>query len=214
MSIDAYQGPQYSQSILRKNTLNDCPFEQFSIWYSEAEKECSGYANPVSLATVSSEGQPVVRTVLLKGQDKQGFRFYTNYQSRKGKHLSANPKTSMCFYWEELERQVIVIGAVEKLSAEESDNYFATRLRGSQIGAHVSSQSQLIDNREELQAEMQRLEEQYADTQIPRPDHWGGFILIPESIEFWQGQPDRLHDRLIYTRSGDKSSWTINRLAP
>lgn len=224
MSIDAYrgssyEGPAFSKSALRRSMLKQCPIEQFGYWYKEAEQRCSGYANPVSLGTVGPEGQPVVRTVLLKGFDTSGFRFYTNYNSRKGSHLKANPKASMCFYWEELERQVIVLGSVEKLSDEDSDQYFATRGHGSQIGAHVSSQSQVIDNREELETEMQRLQERYAEKEVPRPRHWGGFLLKPESIEFWQGQPDRLHDRFIYEapiepHSSEATNWTISRLAP
>lgn len=217
MSIDAYLGPAFSKAALRRAMLKESPFDQFSSWYTDAETKCSGYASPVSLGTSSPDGQPVVRIVLLKGFDESGFRFYTNYDSRKGTHLKDNPKVSMCFYWEELERQVIILGSVAKLSAEDSDAYFATRGRGSQIGAHVSSQSQVIKNREELELETQRLEQQYANLNVPRPANWGGFLLVPNSIEFWQGQPDRLHDRFIYQRDnkGDnKDGWTIDRLAP
>jgi len=212
MSIDAYQGPAFSKSALKKSMLKDCPFEQFKIWYSDAEQQCAGYANPVSLGTVGSDGQPVVRTVLLKGYDTSGFHFYTNYESRKGHHIETNPKVSMCFYWEELERQVIILGAAVKLSAENSDEYFASRERGSQISAHVSSQSQVINTRKELETTMHRLEKLYKDREVPRPKHWGGFLLQPNSIEFWQGQPDRLHDRFIYENAG--ADWTISRLAP
>lgn len=219
MSIDAYQGPAFNKTVLKRDMLKSCPIEQFGLWYKEAEEKCSGYANPVSLGSVSPDGQPVVRTVLLKGFDRSGFRFYTNYESRKGCHLKTNPKASMCFYWEELERQVIVLGSVAKLSKEDSDQYFATRGHGSQIGAHVSSQSQVINNREELETEMHRLEELYKEKEVPRPENWGGFLLRPGSIEFWQGQPDRLHDRFIYEaalepHSSEAAGWTISRLAP
>lgn len=211
MSIDAFQGPSFSLSPLRKAMLENDPFKQFASWYKEAEQACK-YANPVSLATANSDGQPVVRTVLLKGYDQSGFRFYTNYASRKARQLLSNPKASMCFYWEALERQVIVLGSVEKLSAEDSDQYFATRGRGSQIGAHVSSQSQVIEHREILEKQAQQLESLYQGKSVPRPENWGGYCLVPTSIEFWQGQPDRLHDRFIYERSNQ--NWSISRLAP
>lgn len=211
MSIDAFQGPSFSVAPLRRDMLDADPFNQFATWYSEAEQACQ-YANPVSLATVSPEGQPVVRTVLMKGYDSSGFCFYTNYESRKSRHLQHNPKVAMCFYWEPLERQVLIQGIVEKLGPGESDEYFSTRGRGSQIGAHVSAQSQVIENRQTLETEAQRLEELYQDKAVPRPANWGGFKLIPDSLEFWQGQPDRLHDRFIYERS--ESGWEISRLAP
>lgn len=212
MSIDAYRGPAFTSEPLSKKGLNDCPFEQFRLWFAEAEEKCSNYANPMSLATCGADGQPIVRTVLLKGFDERGFNFYTNYESRKGQQLSENPKASICFYWEELERQVIVIGQVEIMSAEESDHYYLTRPRGSQIGAHVSQQSQPIENREVLEREAAELESTYFDKPIPRPPNWGGYRLQAESIEFWQGQPDRLHDRFIYQKEG--KSWSITRYAP
>jgi pyridoxamine 5'-phosphate oxidase len=212
MSIDAYRGPAFTSDPLNKKGLSKDPFEQFRLWFAEAEEKCSNYANPMSLATCGTDGQPVVRTVLLKGFDTRGFNFYTNYESRKGQQLAENPKASICFYWEELERQVIVIGQVEKMSAEESDDYYLTRPRGSQIGAHVSQQSQPIENREVLEREAGELESAYFDKPVPRPKNWGGYRLVPESIEFWQGQPDRLHDRFIYRK--EKTAWTITRYAP
>ena len=212
MSIDAYRGPAFTSDPLNKKGLSEDPFEQFRLWFAEAEEKCSNYANPMSLATCGTDGQPVVRTVLLKGFDTRGFNFYTNYASRKGQQLAENLKASICFYWEELERQVIVIGQVEKMSAEESDDYFLTRPRGSQIGAHVSQQSQPIDNREVLEREAEELESSYFDKPVPRPSNWGGYRLVPQSIEFWQGQPDRLHDRFIYRK--EKQAWSVTRHAP
>jgi len=212
MSIDAYRGPAFTSEPLHKKMLHEDPFEQFRRWYTEAEEKCSNYANPMSLATCGPDGQPVVRTVLLKGFDNKGFNFYTNYQSRKGRHLDENSKASVCFYWEELERQVIVIGQAVKMSDEESDDYYLTRPRGSQISAHVSKQSQPIRGRDLLEDEAEKLEVAYFDKPVPRPKNWGGYRLIPESIEFWQGQPDRLHDRFIYKKNG--SAWTIGRYAP
>lgn len=223
MSIDAYQGsddsrdladqgPQFTKEPLLRSQLNSDPITQFRKWYEEAEKAVR-YPNQVSIGTVSKSGQPVVRTVLLKGFDQQGFRFYTNYQSRKAIHLEANPKISMCLYWEELERQVIILGSVVKLPEQESNEYFATRGKGSQIGAHVSSQSQVVKNRAELKSHFAELELQYKDKNVPRPAHWGGYCIVPDSIEFWQGQPDRVHDRFIYRIQTDKH-WVIERLAP
>jgi len=212
MSIDAYRGPAFTSEPLHKKGLLDDPFEQFRLWFAEAEEKCSNYTNPMTLATCGKDGQPVARTVLLKGFDTRGFNFYTNYESRKGQQLAENPKASICFYWEELERQVIVIGQVEKMSAEESDDYFLTRPRGSQIGAHVSQQSQPIDNREVLEREAEELESSYFDKPVPRPSNWGGYRLVPQSIEFWQGQPDRLHDRFIYRK--EKQVWSVTRHAP
>ncbi len=212
MSIDAYLGPMFTSEPLHKSMLHEDPLEQFHRWYSEAEQKCSNYANPMALATCGLDGQPIVRTVLLKGFDHRGFNFYTNYESRKGKQLAENPRASACFYWEELERQVIVTGQVSKMNPEESDDYFLTRPRGSQIGAHVSKQSQPIEERKTLEDEATELETQYFDKPVPRPENWGGYRLAPDSIEFWQGQPDRLHDRFIYTRKDN--GWMITRYAP
>lgn len=212
MSIDAYRGPAFTSEPLHKKMLHKDPFEQFRRWYTEAEEKCSNYANPMSLATCGSDRQPVARTVLLKGFDSKGFNFYTNYLSRKGRQLSENPRASACFYWEELERQVIIIGQVSKMSEEESDDYYLTRPRGSQIGAHVSQQSQPIESRKMLEDQANRLEAEYFDKPVPRPKNWGGYRLIPQSIEFWQGQPDRLHDRFIYEKNN--GDWSISRYAP
>jgi len=176
MSIDAYQdsensrdltdkGPQFKQKPLSRTNLHAHPITQFSRWYKEAEQQVR-YPNQVSIGTVSAEGQPVVRTVLLKGFDDQGFRFFTNYQSRKATHLNLNPKISMCIYWEKLERQIIILGEITKLSDKESDDYFATRGKGSQIGAHVSSQSQVVKSRKILESQFTKLPFYLSET------HW------------------------------------------
>ena len=212
MSIDAFQGPQFTASPLLREMLDADPFNQFEIWYKEAEAKVSGYASPMTLAACGNDGQPIARTVLLKGVSPEGFCFYTNYQSRKAQQLEQNPKASLCLFWEELERQVLILGSVVKMTAEESDAYFASRPRGSQLGAHVSQQSQEIASRATLEYELTRIEEKVADTEVSRPEHWGGYRLVPSSIEFWQGQPDRLHDRFIYEKSDQ--GWSIKRLAP
>lgn len=188
------------------------PFTQFTKWYADAEKACRFYPNHMTLSTADDKGRPQSRVVLLKEADAEGFVFFTNYQSRKGQQLSNNPAASLTFFWEELERQVNILGKVVKVSAEESDEYFASRARGSQIGAWVSHQSSQIDDREVLQQEKARLTETYQDKEIPRPSHWGGYRLLPERVEFWQGQPDRLHDRLEYELTN--KGWQLRRLSP
>ncbi len=197
--------------LLESDLVAD-PLEQFAKWFAEAEKACRFYPNHMTLSSVDSQGAPQSRIVLLKGVDDQGFVFFTNYQSRKGQQLQANQKASITFFWEELERQVNISGTAVKVSSEESDEYFASRARGSQIGAWVSRQSSEIDNRDQLETEKQRLTAQYEGLEVPRPPHWGGFRIIPTRIEFWQGQPDRLHDRLEYILEND--NWKIHRLSP
>ncbi|MBC6428428.1 MAG: pyridoxamine 5'-phosphate oxidase [Cellvibrionales bacterium] len=197
---------------LRRTDLDPDPFAQFAIWYKQAEVKCQRYPNPIALATSTTDGRPLVRTVLLKGIDHRGFCFYSNYRSRKAAHLDANPAAAFCLYWEELERQIIVAGQVEKMSTAESAAYFATRPHGSQLGAHASPQSQPLPDRAALETRMQKLRKQYADRKVPCPPHWGGYRLVPDSVEFWQGQADRLHDRFLYRASPD--GWTLTRLAP
>ncbi len=197
---------------LLESDLAPDPFSQFRKWYAEAEEACRYYPNHMTLSTVDADGAPQSRIVLLKAADSEGFVFYTNYLSRKGQQLATNPIASLTFFWEELERQVNILGKVVKVSSEESDEYFASRARGSQIGAWVSQQSAQIDNREVLQQAKERLAETYQDKEVPRPEHWGGYRLIPEKVEFWQGQPDRLHDRLEYRL--DDNDWQLRRLSP
>jgi pyridoxamine 5'-phosphate oxidase len=197
---------------LHESDLVADPLKQFASWYADAEKACRFYPNHMTLSSVDDRGAPQSRIVLLKGVDAEGFVFFTNYQSRKGQQLENNSAASITFFWEELERQVNISGSVSQVSAEESDEYFASRERGSQIGAWVSRQSSEIDDRSVLEEEKLRLTEVYEGKQVPRPAHWGGYRLFPERIEFWQGQPDRLHDRLEYQL--DKGEWIIHRLSP
>ena len=203
---------QYEKGSLSRKDMLASPFDQFACWYSDAEKACRFYANNMVLSTCDSLGQPHSRTVLLKGLDRSGFVFFTNYQSRKAADLETNPKAALTFFWEELERQVNVDGFIEKVSSAESDEYFATRPRGSQIGAWVSAQSAEIPDRDCLTREQQRLESFYNDADVPRPPHWGGYRLIPARIEFWQGQGNRLHDRFEYQLN--QGIWQIKRLSP
>lgn len=203
---------QYKIGDLSESDMDSSPFVQFAKWYKDAETACRYFPNNMTLSTVDDKGAPFSRVVLLKTMDERGFVFYTNYQSRKGKQLEANTAASITIFWPELERQVNISGLSEKVTESESDEYFATRPRGSQIGAWVSNQSETISSRETLTLEQNRLEELYLDKEIPRPPHWGGFRVLPQQVEFWQGQPDRLHDRIEYTLSDDK--WSVKRLAP
>ena len=203
---------QFGLNTLEEADLSKDPFTQFTRWYAQAEKACRFYPNHMTLSTVDELGAPQSRIVLLKAADPQGFVFFTNYQSRKGKQLQDNSSACITFFWEELERQVNISGKAVKISAEESDEYFSSRARGSQIGAWVSRQSAVIANRELLQQEKDRLTALYLDQEIPRPQHWGGYRLLPERVEFWQGQPDRLHDRMEYVLENE--NWSVHRLSP
>jgi pyridoxamine 5'-phosphate oxidase len=167
---------------------------------------------PMALATVDSTGQPSVRMVLLRGVDERGFVFHTNYNSRKARDLTANPRGALCFHWHTLEEQIRIEGTIERLSDGESDAYFSSRPRGSQIGAWASDQSAVLANREALEEKYRALERQYEGEPIRRPPFWGGYRLVPSHIEFWYGRPDRLHDRILYTR--DRDGWRIERLYP
>jgi pyridoxamine 5'-phosphate oxidase len=189
------------------------PYILFEKWFQEALKVKALDANAMALATVSSAGKPSLRTVLLKGYDSKGFIFYTNYQSHKGTDMAARPVASLLFFWPQLSRQIRIDGPVKKVPDWESDEYFQTRPRGSQLGAWASDQSRVIGNRELLEQQMKNLEKKYEGKVIPRPSHWGGYRVAPESIEFWKGRPNRLHDRLVYRRKG-KDGWKRERLAP
>ena len=167
---------------------------------------------PVTLATADTNGQPSARMVLLRGVDERGFTFFTNYDSRKGRELDANPKASLCIHWVALDEQIRIEGAVERVSDNESDAYFASRPRGSQLGAWASEQSQLLPSRETLEERYRDIERRFEDRPVARPPFWGGYRLVPRRIEFWYGRPDRLHDRVLYVRDG--SSWRIERLYP
>jgi pyridoxamine 5'-phosphate oxidase len=201
----------YALRSLDESDVDANPFTQFHAWLSEALKAEVPEPTAMTLATVDSAGQPSARIMLLKALDERGFVFYTNYESRKGKHLAANPRAALTFFWKELERQVRIEGTIEKVSSKESDEYFAIRPLGSRIGAWASTQSATIESRQWLEARVKVAEAQYGDNP-PRPPHWGGYRVLPEWLEFWQGRQSRLHDRIAYSRSG--SAWTISRLSP
>ncbi len=203
----------YTKGTLTTNDVFLEPIAQFQRWFNEAIKAQLPEPNAMHLATVSVDNKPVGRVVLLKGVDSQGFTFFTNYQSRKGHDLAAHPYAAITFFWVELERQVRIEGAIEKVSGEESDAYFAVRPRSSQIGAWVSAQSTVIQSRELLEERTQYYEVEFEGKPVPRPPHWGGYRLVPRYVEFWQGRPSRLHDRLAYTKL-DADNWKIERLSP
>jgi pyridoxamine 5'-phosphate oxidase len=188
------------------------PIEQFKALYALAQQKYPREPNAATLATVGEEGSPSARVVLIKSVDEQGFVFYTNLESRKGLELKARPVAAICFYWPELEQQVRVEGRVEQVSDQEADAYFATRPRGSQIGAWASRQSQRLGSRDELERRALELEHRFEGREIPRPSFWSGFRLVPESIEFWKSRPNRLHDRALYRRVGDR--WKVELLYP
>ena len=185
---------------------------QFSRWWNEAIESHIDEVNAMTLCTVTPEGLPQGRIVLLKGLDATGFTFFTNYSSNKGRQMAVQPAACLVFFWKELERQVRITGTVEKVSAAESDAYFQSRPPGSRLGAWASPQSQVIASRHVLENRQQALESEFAAGNIPRPEHWGGYRVIPATIEFWQGRPSRLHDRILYTKTN--GAWAISRLAP
>jgi pyridoxamine 5'-phosphate oxidase len=189
------------------------PFKQFQTWFSDALAANLLEPNAMTLATVTRDGKPSARAVLLKGFDVRGFVFYTNYESRKGQELAENPWAALVLFWAELERQVRIEGKIEKCSALESDTYFRSRPLGSRLGAWASHQSQVISSRKVLEHRLEELMAEYANRDVPRPSYWGGYRLNPTSIEFWQGRPNRLHDRLRYRLLTD-GSWLIERLSP
>lgn len=202
----------YARGSLDEASVDADPIRQFETWFKQALDARLPEPNTMTLATVDARGYPSARIVLVKGFDERGFVFFTNYESRKGHDLAANPHASLLFYWIELERQVRIEGTVVKTSAEESDAYFASRPLGSRIGAWASDQSREIAGRALLEAREKAFAERYGENP-PRPPHWGGCRLVPETIEFWQGRPSRLHDRILYTREAD-GHWRISRLSP
>lgn len=204
---------EYDTHGLRRADLHSDPFKQFGAWFAAALAADIRDVNAMSLATATPDGKPSVRIVLLKAFDDRGFTFFTNYDSEKGKHLETNPRASLNFFWPKLERQIRISGSVERTSREDSAAYFHSRPPGSRLGAWVSKQSEVIDSRQILDARLEQMEERFADGEIPLPPHWGGYRLKPDQIEFWQGRPNRLHDRFRYSRQAD-GAWQIDRLAP
>lgn len=196
-----------------EDVLNN-PLEQFRVWFKEALASGLPEPNAMHISTVDTHHRPSSRIVLLKELDTKGFVFYTNYDSKKGQDLATNPYSSLTFFWVDLERQVRIEGRAEKVSERESDDYFAIRPRASQIGAWVSNQSELLVSREILDEKQRQFENQFADQAVPRPPHWGGYRIVPDKIEFWQGRPSRLHDRIAYELSEHDNSWAIARLSP
>ena len=212
MNISSIRREYQLKSLSEQDVTSD-PIKQFSIWWDEAVSAEIDEVNAMTLSTVKSDGIPASRIVLLKGYDERGFVFYTNYESNKGKQISENASVSLLFFWKEVERQVRIQGICERVSAEESDAYFYSRPLGSQLGAWASPQSQVIETRAILESKAAELELQYRDVKIPRPPHWGGLRVMPIELEFWQGRNNRLHDRIVYTKTPTEN-WEIKRLAP
>lgn len=197
---------------LSESDVNPDPIAQFNTWFSEAQRAEVPEPNAMVLGTSTVDGFPSTRVVLLKGVSDNGFVFYTDYRSRKGQELDANPRASLCFFWQALERQVRITGAVQRVSREESRAYFESRPVGSRIGATASVQSSTLASREELERRAAELQSQFANGDVPLPDHWGGYRVLPVSIEFWQGRSSRLHDRILFSRTDE--GWVRSRLSP
>jgi pyridoxamine 5'-phosphate oxidase len=212
MKIDLARS-EYERGALIRSNLKPDPFDQFAVWFGEACQSKVVEPNAMSLATASADGRPLVRTVLLKSYDTRGFVFYTNLESRKARHISENPNVSILFPWLALERQVIINGSAERISAAESLAYFLTRPRGSQLGAWVSQQSSVVTSRKALEMQWEEMKRKFGEGEVPLPSWWGGYRVVPRDVEFWQGRASRLHDRFLYSRSDD-GGWTIARLAP
>ncbi len=204
---------EYRQRKLNIEDVSDNAMHQFDRWWQDAVSSDIDEVNAMTLATSSADGLPAARIVLLKGFHDRGFQFFTNYESYKGKQLQENPRACLVFFWKELERQIRITGIVEKVSQKESDEYFQSRPAGSRIGAWASPQSEVIESAEWLSLRASQMETDFADNGIPRPPHWGGYLVRPVTIEFWQGRPNRLHDRLQYSLQ-ENGTWKIERLAP
>jgi len=203
----------YQGEGLTEDQVDSDPLRQFQAWFAQAVEEESFEANAMTLATATPAGAPSARVVLLKEVDDDGaFVFFTNYDSRKARELTENPRAALVFWWPTRSRSVRLEGSVERVPAQRSQEYFATRPRGAQIGAWASRQSQPLASREELEEATARLTSEFGEGPVPRPEHWGGFRLVPQRIEFWQGRPSRLHDRLVFTRS--EGGWVVGRLSP
>lgn len=202
----------YALASLTEADVDADPIRQFERWFADAVSARVPEPNAMALSTATRDGVPSGRIVLLKGVDANGFVFYTDYRSRKGVELSENPLAALTFLWKEIERQVRITGSVSRVSTPESEAYFRTRPPGSRLGAWASRQSSVIANREELEAQLQEIALRFPNGDVPLPSHWGGFRVMPDEIEFWQGRSDRLHDRLLYRRL--ESGWVISRLSP
>ena len=202
----------YALATLDERDVDADPIRQFERWFADAAAARVPEPNAMTLSTATRDGVPSARIVLLKGVDANGFAFYTDYRSRKGAELAENPLAALTFLWKEIERQVRITGSVSRVSTQESEAYFRTRPPGSRLGAWASHQSAVLASREELEARVQDVIGRFPDGDVPLPPHWGGFRVAPDEIEFWQGRPDRLHDRLLYRRG--EGSWQISRLSP
>jgi len=202
----------YALATLDERDVDADPIRQFERWFADAAAARVPEPNAMTLSTATRDGVPSARIVLLKGVDANGFAFYTDYRSRKGAELAENPLAALTFLWKEIERQVRITGSVSRVSTQESDAYFRTRPPGSRLGAWASHQSAVLASREELEARVQDVIGRFPDGGVPLPPHWGGFRVAPDEIEFWQGRPDRLHDRLLYRRG--ERGWEISRLSP
>jgi pyridoxamine 5'-phosphate oxidase len=207
---------EYNLAGLRRRDLDTDPIVQFNKWFAQATEKCAGSSldvNAATLATADKNGMPSARIVLLKGLDERGFIFFTNYESRKGWELAKNPNAALVFYWPEQERQVCIAGSAAKIPRTESEIYFKSRPRGSQLAAWVSNQSEVVQDRDVLEKKWEELQAKFPGEEIPMPPYWGGYVLAPSRIEFWQGRPSRLHDRFRYTKQS-AGSWMIERLSP
>lgn len=204
---------EYTKGSLSEKDLDPNPFKMFERWFADAKAAGIEEPNAMTLATATKAGKPSVRVVLLKGLDERGFVFYTNYESRKGKELAENPNAALCFHWPPLERQVTIMGRVEKVSREESEAYFHSRPLTSRYGAWASHQSEVIASKTELLKRAAEIALKYPTGNVPLPPFWGGYRVLPDEMQFWQGQPSRLHDRFRYLRQSD-GTWKIDRLSP
>lgn len=202
----------FQTGLLTEDNIDKDPFKQFSRWYNHALESDFLHADAMTLATADKSGKPSARIVLLKGFDKDGFVFFTNFGSKKGIELLENPGAALVFYWDKLDKQVRIEGKIEKIELKEADEYFHSRPRGSQLGALASNQSSVIKSREELEKKYSELEKEFEGAEVPLPEHWGGFRLMPDYFEFWQSRENRLHDRIRYVL--ENNSWKIERLAP